>query len=123
MDNVKFSTDLSIFIQVITSLISMQGIFIPLPDKHLIIREILTLETIVQFVELFFYVYFLKSMATRALPEMASIRYFDWLITTPTMLLTTIMYFKYQENLENNIEERLHFWDFLKKHKQNIILV
>lgn len=123
MDNVKFSTDLSIFIQVITSLISMQGIFIPLPDKHLIIREILTLETIVQFVELFFYVYFLKSMATRALPEMASIRYFDWLITTPTMLLTTIMYFKYQENLENNIEERLHFWDFLKKHKQNIITI
>lgn len=123
MDNVKFSTELSIIIQVVTGLISIQGIFIPLPDKHLIIRDILTLETIVQFVELFFYVYFLKSMAVKALPQMASIRYFDWLITTPTMLLTTIMYFKYQENLENNIKERLHFWDFLKTHKQNIITI
>jgi hypothetical protein len=123
MDNVKFSTDLSIFIQVVTSLISIQGVFITLPDKHLIIKEILILETIVQFVELFFYVYFLKSMAVKALSEMASVRYLDWLITTPTMLLTTIMYFKYQEHLENNIEERLGFWDFLKQHRQNIITI
>lgn len=120
MDNVKFSTDISIFIQVVTGLISMQGVFLSLPDKHIILKEILTLETIVQFVELFFYVYFLKSLA---LPQMASIRYFDWLITTPTMLLTTIMYFKYQEHIEKNIEERLHFWDFLKEHKQNIITI
>lgn len=123
MNNVKFSTDLSIFIQIITSLISMQGIFINLPKQHLILREILTLETIVQFVELYFYIAFLKSMAVTALPQMAAIRYFDWIITTPTMLLTTIMYFKYQENLENNNGGVLHFWEFIKENKQNIITI
>jgi hypothetical protein len=123
MDNVKFSTDVSIFIQVITGLISMQGIFLDLPDKHIVLREILTLETIVQFVELFFYIYFLKSMAITALPQMASIRYFDWLITTPTMLLTTILYFKYQEHIETNKDEHVHFWEFLKQNKQNIITI
>lgn len=123
MDNVKFSTDLSIFVQIITGLISMQGIFLTLPKQHSILREVLTLETIVQFVELFFYIFFLKSMVTTALPQMASIRYFDWIITTPTMLLTTIIYFKYQEYIEKNIDSPLHFWEFLKQHKQNIITI
>lgn len=123
MDNVKFSTDISILVQVLTGLISMQGIFLSLPEEHLILRDILTLETIVQFVELFFYVYFLKSMAITALPQMASIRYFDWVITTPTMLLTTIIFFKYQENLDNGKKERIRFNDFLAQHKNNIITI
>lgn len=123
MNNVKFSTDLSIFIQIVTGLVSMQGIFLDLPDKHNILREILTLETIVQFVELFFYIYFLKSMAINALSQMASIRYFDWFITTPTMLLTTIMFFKYEEYIEKKENKILHFYDFLKEHKNNIITI
>lgn len=123
MDNVKFTTDLSIFIQIITGLVSMQGIFVKLPDKHKILNEVLALETLVQVVELFFYVYFLKSMAITALPQMASIRYFDWAITTPTMLLTTIIYFKYEEHIAKNKDEVLRFSDFLKQHKQNIITI
>ena len=123
MDNVKFTTDLSIFVQIITGLVSMQGIFVKLPDKHKILNEVLALETLVQVVELFFYIYFLKSMAITALPQMASIRYFDWAITTPTMLLTTIIYFKYQEHIEKNKEEHVHFWEFLKQNKQQIITI
>lgn len=123
MDNVKFSTDLSILIQVLTGLVSMQGIFIPLEDKHMILREVLTLETVVQFVELFFYVYFLKSMAVSALPQMAAMRYFDWFITTPTMLLTTIMFFKYEEQLNKGIDKRIKFSEFLSEHKHNIITI
>jgi len=123
MNNVNFSTNLSIIVQIITGLISMQGIFLTLPKKHGVLREILTLETIVQLVELFFYIFFLKSMVSTALPQMASIRYFDWAITTPTMLLTTIIYFKYQEHIEKNIDSPLQFWEFLKEHKKNIITI
>jgi hypothetical protein len=54
---------------------------------------------------------------------MASIRYFDWIITTPTMLLTTIIFFKYQENIEKNIDENIDFWKFIKENKQNIITI
>jgi bacteriorhodopsin len=54
---------------------------------------------------------------------MASIRYFDWAITTPTMLLTTIIYFKYEEYLENNEEKALRFVDFLQDNVQNIIII
>jgi bacteriorhodopsin len=123
MYNVKFTTDLSIFVQIVTGLVSMQGIFLKLPDRHQILTDVLRLETIVQFVELFFYLYFLKSMAITALPQMATMRYFDWFITTPTMLLTTIMYFKYEEHIEKNKPGILHFNDFLKQHKQDIITI
>jgi len=146
MLNVQFSTNLSILVQIVTGLVSILGIFIPLGDKHLIIRDILILETFVQIIELFFYFYFLRSMASTALSQMASIRYFDWVITTPTMLLTTIIYFKYQEYLEKDKKdilttedrsqerlttrarshsrrERLTFWNFIKENKQNIILI
>jgi bacteriorhodopsin len=62
-------------------------------------------------------------MVTSSLPQMASVRYFDWFITTPTMLLTTIIYFKYQEYIEKNIESPLKFWEFLKAHKKNILTI
>jgi bacteriorhodopsin len=123
MDNVEFSTNLSIIIQIITGLFSMQGIFIKLPKKHIVLNDILLVESLVQGVELFFYIYFLKSMASTNLQDMASVRYFDWVITTPTMLLTTIVYFKYQEYIEKNVDKTLTFWDFVKENKQNIIII
>jgi hypothetical protein len=95
MVNVEFTTELSIIIQVITGIIGLQGIFLELSERHIILRHVLTLEMIVQFVELFFYIYFLRAMAGSALPRMAAFRYFDWVITTPTMLLTTIIFYIY----------------------------
>ena len=123
MKDVKFSTDLSILIQIITGFIGLQGLFLYLTDKHKILREVLTLEMIVQFVELFFYIYILRTMAITALPQMAAMRYFDWVITTPTMLLTTIIFYKYEEHLEKGIDTKLEFWDFVKTHRDNIITI
>jgi bacteriorhodopsin len=123
MDNVQFSTDLSIIVQIITGLVSIRGIFISLPEKHKVLNEILILETVVQVVELFFYVYFLRSMALSALPRMASVRYFDWVITTPTMLITSIIYFKYEEFLEKGQGDPIKFMEFIKTNKKNVITI
>ena len=123
MKNVQFSTDLSIIVQLVTGIIGLQGLFFKLPEKHQILHSVLTLETIVQGIEFFFYIYFLRSMSTTALEDMAAFRYFDWVITTPTMLLTTIIFFKYEEYLENNVEKKLEFWDFIKTHKETIIII
>ena len=122
-NTVRLTTDISIIIQVITGIVGLQALFINLTEKHQILKNVLTLEMIVQGVELFFYIYFLRIMSTTSLNKMAEFRYFDWIITTPTMLLTTIIFYKYEENLENNIEKNLEFWDFLKTHKENIITI
>ena len=123
MSGVHFTTNLSIIIQIITGLVSFNGIFLELPEKHKILNEILALETFVQLIELFFYIYFLRALAAKYVHKMASIRYFDWAITTPTMLLTTIIYIKYEEYIEENKDKVLKFSDFLKDNTQNIITI
>jgi hypothetical protein len=123
LNNVSLTTDLSIIVQVITGIVGLQGLFINLTDKHKILKNVLTLEMIVQGIELFVYIYFLRSMTTTSLDKMAEVRYFDWFISTPVMLLTTIIFYKYEEHIENNIEKNLEFWDFLKTHKKNIITI
>ena len=121
--DVVFSTNLSIIIQIISGLFSTGAIFIKIPEKHKILTHIVILETIVQFIELLFYIFFLRSIVVTNLSQMATNRYFDWVITTPIMLLTTIIYFQYQEYIEKNIDEKLDFWKFIKENKQNIITI
>ena len=47
----------SLVMQLITSLIPLRGFFISLPEEHKILSDILALETVVQFVEMVFYVW------------------------------------------------------------------
>jgi bacteriorhodopsin len=123
MNSVYFTTYLSIIIQTLTGIIGINGLFINLPEENKILQHILALEMGVQFTELFFYIFVLQSMVMNALPQMAAMRYLDWVITTPTMLLTSIIFFKYEEYLENNINQKLDFWDFIKTHKGDIITI
>jgi hypothetical protein len=123
MSSVHFSTNLNIIIQTLTGLVGVSGLTVNLPDKHKILQSILTLETIVQVVEILFYIFVLKSLAGDGLHQMASMRYLDWFITTPIMLLTSIIFFKYEEHLENKREEKIDFWEFLSANKDNIIII
>ena len=50
---------------------------------------------------------------------MTSRRYIDWFITTPTMLVSTIIFMEYLRKRKMKI---FIFWDFLKEHKFNIIV-
>ena len=123
MSSVHLSTNISIIIQTISGLIGLSGIVTNIPEKHQILQSILTLETFVQMIELIFYIFVLQSMATEALPKMAAIRYYDWFITTPIMLITSIIFFKYEEYLEKNIEKKIDLLTFLKTERDNIIII
>jgi bacteriorhodopsin len=123
MSNVSFSTNASVIIQILSGLIGISGIVTNIPEKHKILQSILSIEMIVQSIELIFYIFILKSMTGEGLPKMAQTRYFDWFISTPLMLLSIIMFFKYEEHLEKNIEQKLDFWDFLKTNRDNIIII
>lgn len=122
MISVQDSTDLSIFIQIITGLVFIQAISFNLPPEHAILIEILKLETLVQLIELFYYVYFLRPLSTKSIDTMASVRYLDWIISTPIMLLTTIVYLKYEECIENN-NKSFTLGEFINDNKHNIITI
>ena len=118
---VKNTIWFSLILQIITGLIPLQGLFIKLEEKDAILSDILTLETTVQFIELLFYVWIAFSVMN--IKKMAARRYIDWVITTPTMLLSTIMFMKYQERKERGeLESKpLKTMEFIKENKDQIL--
>ena len=117
---VKNTVVFSLLVQVITGIISLHGLFITLPEKDKILTDVFKLETVVQFIELMFYIWIAKSAIK--LKSMTSRRYIDWVITTPTMLLSTVMFMRYQEVKEQDkLEDTpVRTMEFLKENKTTI---
>lgn len=119
-DLVKKTIQFSLVIQILTGIISIHGFFLKIPKEDKILKDILALETLVQFIELIFYIWI--SFAIININNMTSRRYIDWVITTPTMLLSTIMFMKYQEEKElNKKEDKIKTEKFIKNNKNLII--
>jgi hypothetical protein len=100
----------SLFIQFVTGVLDIYFYFIPVAGELAIIKKMLKLELFVQFIEGAFYVWFASifSFVKNVTPN----RYYDWAITTPTMLFTFCLYLDYlgerereKENLAPLIEK------------------
>lgn len=106
----------SLFVQVITTLVSIDGLRYDLNDRDKILKDILILETIVQIVEAIFYIWVVSAL--KDIDLMTPRRYIDWFITTPTMLLSTIIFMEYLKN-----EKTFTFKEFMNENKVNITLI
>jgi hypothetical protein len=84
----------SLVIQFIIAIICLLGTFIKLdvPDK--ILHEVLVLETVVQFIEFSFYVWLIYNFNNIKI-DISVVRYYDWFLTTPTMLFAVICFMVY----------------------------
>ena len=109
---------LSLIVQIITTIISFNGLIIKLKEKDVVLKEILVLEGVVQLIESCFYVWVIFSI--HDLNKVTPRRYIDWTFSTPIMLISTIVFMKYQEYKEKNIDKKLKMIDFFKEHKYNI---
>ena len=89
-----FETGLfSIFIQMVVNVIEVWGLSMAVAPKDEILRDILKVEVIVEFIELAFYIaliYFFKQIEGSITPY----RYIDWGFTTPLMLITLMAYMR-----------------------------
>jgi len=97
----------SIVIQIITGIIQIFSIFINVPRKFLFLKEMMLLEIFVQLIEGTFYVYWLYNF--KNILNVTPKRYFDWVITTPTMLINLIFYLIFLQYNDKNISENLNF--------------
>jgi bacteriorhodopsin len=104
---VKNTVYFSIIIQIISTVITWEGLFKKLKASDIVLKEILAIENIVQIIEFTFYLY-IASYNT-GVNRMGSIRYIDWFVTTPTMLFTTIVYMEY-----NNVKNKGELLDVKK---------
>jgi hypothetical protein len=121
--DVSLTTNLSIVIQFLTGIIAFLGLFISVLPEDAILIQILQLEMFIEVVEFSFYIFVLRHLATK--PEnMAPIRYFDWVITTPIMLFITIVYFKYEEYKQNKQQvSSLTLSEFIKTNTNTVIII
>ena len=101
-DLLLLTVHISLIVQLLTGLVSGSGIFIQLKDKDLILHDVLLIETIVQLVEGLFYIHIAYAIKNIKVNSITSRRYFDWVITTPIMLLSTIMFMEYESSKKIN---------------------
>jgi len=103
--SVRETTYWSLGAQAVTGVLGVTGLFKSLPAERRVLKRLLALETIVNSIEFGFYAWFVRSQ-----PEnMAAMRYFDWALTTPCMILTTTVYMVYAERGEStDVSIRAH---------------
>lgn len=123
------STWISFVIQLMVLIISFHGIYIAnnlgkskdisirFQEEFLVYFDLLMLETFFQFVEFAFYFFFVVKLKSIGLQNMSVIRYYDWIITTPSMLISFIYYFSF---LNGNRQRLIHF---VQDNYQNIMLL
>lgn len=110
---------ISIVIQIFTFVVSIPGFFTQIPAAYILIKDLFFLEIFVQLIEGVFYIWlafnFLK--ITNITPK----RYFDWFITTPTMLITLISYLIFINAKETNQTQGLTLYSILTTNYNTII--
>jgi hypothetical protein len=112
---------ISIIVQIITGIIDIAAVFVKVPTIYSIIRQLLILELVVQFLEGSFY-FWLAYNFTKVL-NVTPKRYIDWAITTPTMLITLMLYLIYLNKKVENKTNELDFFTILKDDSTIIIPV
>jgi bacteriorhodopsin len=105
----QLSGYISLFIQFITGIIDIIGLYVKVPPNMFIFRDILKIELVVQFIEFLFYIWMVLNFYK--IKNITPYRYLDWFITTPIMLISLIAYLgsKYHTNIIDFIKENYSF--------------
>jgi hypothetical protein len=119
--NIYSSLITSLIIQIITGFIEFFSLFINVPLKVLFLKQMMLLEVFVQFIEISFYIFWLFNFNN--ISNITPRRYFDWMITTPTMLINLIFYLIFLEYKDSNASYKLNFFELFKKEFNTIITV
>ena len=105
----------SIIVQLLIGGIDIFALSIKIPTALKVIRQLLKVELGVQTIEVLFYIwlFFNVHKETNVTPK----RYLDWFITTPTMLVTLIVYLIYLKHKEIGGTENLDFLSIVIENK------
>ena len=126
-NTVKFTVYLSIFMQILTGILPLPALFLKTNENDMVVKDVLKLETVVQFVEGIFYI--LVVYLAISVSSLATYRYFDWVITTPFMLLSTMIFMEWSNHKNKKNKEKTNdntvvtFMDTVKKYKKLFITI
>jgi hypothetical protein len=117
MSAIANSLYFSITVQVITILIGLYGLTLTLKPSDQILQSTVGLETAVSGIQLSFYTWYLYHF--KEVAQATFYRYHDWFFTTPIMLFTTMLYYDYN----NEPEEEKTIKSFWEKHSTKVWIV
>ena len=122
ISNIFLSLFISVIIQVVTGFIDIVVLFVKIPSNYFILKQLLFLEAIVQFIEGGFYAYWLYNF--KNIDNITPQRYYDWAFTTPSMLITLIMYLIFLHYKENDdLSSKIEFVHLFYKNFNTIFQV
>ena len=102
MELLKLSVYFSLLVQIATGIFDYYVIRLNIPANILIVKELLIMELVVQIIEGIFYFWLANSI--ELVSNITPNRYYDWYLTTPTMLVTFCVYLIHLKNKELKIE-------------------
>jgi len=108
---------ISVIVQTVTGIIEIGAFFIKVPTIYSLIKQLLIIEIVVQFIEGLFYIWLVYNY-TKVL-NITPKRYFDWVITTPSMIITLMAYLIY---LNKKTENKQNGLDIFTLFKENSII-
>lgn len=108
----------SVVVQILTGAFEIFSLFIRVPSQFTLIRQLLIMEVTVQIIEGLFYFWLVLNFSE--VTDVTPKRYIDWSITTPTMLITLVLYLIYTNNREKNNTANLDFFDLIYKNSTTI---
>jgi hypothetical protein len=120
MDYIYTTGILSLVVQIITGIIDFYVLSLAIDPSFNLIRELVIMELTVQIVEGSFYVWMVTNI--HKIKNITPLRYYDWVITTPTMLITLMFYLMFLRDTEKGIKSE-SFLTELKNHWKVILKV
>jgi bacteriorhodopsin len=112
-----FATGLiSLLVQFVIGVIDFLSLDVEVAKKDEILKDLLKVELVVQIVEFIFYVwlfYYFSQVSRNITP----IRYLDWSITTPLMLITLSAFLNHDGSKSGRLT------DFLSEHKGSLVKI
>jgi hypothetical protein len=111
----------SVIVQIITGIIEVGAFFIKVPTIYFLIKQLLIIELVVQLIEGLFYIWLVYNY-TKVL-NITPKRYIDWVITTPSMLITLMVYLIYLNKKTENKTNELDFFTLFKENSNIFISV
>jgi|TARA_B100000123_G_C25719606_1_gene423827 hypothetical protein len=93
MSLLKNTAFFSLAVQIFTGIVDLYVLLMPVASELLLLKQLLLMEFLVQFIEGIFYVWLAFNIATAV--NITRKRYYDWSITTPVMLITLSSYLIY----------------------------
>jgi hypothetical protein len=110
---IKETIYVSLIVQLLTFFAGLLPFIFNINSEYNFLKQILSLELIVQVIEIIFYIWFASSTYDLTKQDISKYRYYDWMFTTPIMLVTTAMLFiylskkkKYREKEKDNDKQK-----------------